>query len=471
MNLIEESFQNKEEKNKKMTTTIILVAIILVVIIIIAIVSYLMYLKSSVMTLTIDGEENQELKNLLRFEEDGSISAPIKEIARYFGYESYNGEYSDRSEDQSKCYVTNDNEVANFELGENKIYKLDLAQKDNSDYEYIYIKDKVKAYNGVLYVSTEGLEKAFNISFDYDKEKNTITIWTLPKLYESYTSKVLDYGYTALSDVFVNQKAILNNQLIVTNSKEQYGVIEADGTVVLEAKYDNITYLTNTGDFLVETNNKIGIISSSRETKVQIIYDSIELMDSDAGLYLVKKDNKYGVMDNKGNPKIPTENDEIGVDISNFSKNNIKNKYILAGNLIPVRKDKYWALYDINGNQLTEYKYDSLGYIASSNKEAINLLVIPDYNVLVACKDKKYTLVNSSGQELLGAIIADDIYMTISGGETHYYIVANDRQYNAEEYLDSLGIKITESNTNNQTNNTTLTNTSTNTSTDSYSEE
>lgn len=462
MNLIEESFQNKEEKKKKRTTTIILVAIILVFLIIIAIISYLMYLKSTVMTVTIDGVKNEKIKNLLIFEEDGSIYAPIKEIASYFGYESYNGEYSDKSEGQSKCYVINDNEVANFELGESKIYKLDLTQKDNSDYEYVYIKDKVKSHDGVLCVSTEGLEKAFNITFDYDQEKNAITIWTLPKLYEYYTSKVLDYGYTELSNVFVNQKAILNNQLIVENGKKQYGVIGVDGTDILEDKYDNITYLTNTGDFLVENNKKVGIISSSRETKVQIIYDSIESMDSDAGLYLVKKDDKYGIIDSKGNIKIPIENDEIGVDVSKFLQNNIKNKYILANNLIPVRKDKYWALYDKSGNQLVEYKYDSLGYIASNNKEAMNLLVIPDYNVLVACKDKKYTLVNSSGQELFGGIIADDIYMTISGGETHYYIIANNKQYDAKEYLDSIGVKTTAPSTKNQTQNTTSTNTNTN---------
>ncbi len=31
------------------------------------------------------------------------------------------------------------------------------------------------------------------------------------------------------------------------------------------------------------------MLSKNGETKIQIIYDSIELMDSDAGLYVVKK--------------------------------------------------------------------------------------------------------------------------------------------------------------------------------------
>lgn len=454
MNLIEESFQNREEKKKKRTTKIILVAMILVFIIIIGIVSYLMYIQSTIMRLTIDGQANEKLKDLLIFESDGTIYAPIKEIAQYFGYDSFNGEYSEKSEQQSKCYVQNENEIANFELGETKIYKLDLTEKD-ADYEYVYIKNPVKAINGVLYVSTEGLEQAFNISFDYNQDSNTITIFTLPYLYQYYASKVLDYGYMELNNVFANQKAIMNNQLVVLkdNDKKQYGVIGVDGKAILEPKYDNITYLKNTGDFLVETNKKVGILSNTGETKVQIMYDNIELMDSDSGLYVVKRDNKYGVIDIRGNIKIYIENDEIGLDISKFTQNNIKNKYVLAGNLIPARKDKYWGLYDKNGNQVAEYQYDNFGYIVSNNKEAINLLVIPNYNVLVACKDKKYTLINTTGSELFAAV-ADDIYMTISGGEKHYYIINNDKKIDAEEWMDANGIMTTSaSNTSNQNRN------------------
>ena len=181
-------------------------------------------------------------------------------------------------------------------------------------------------------------------------------------------------------------------------------------------------------------------MSKTKETKVQLIYDSIELMDSDSQLYVVSKDKKYGVIDFSGKTKIYIENDEIGVDSSKFSQNEIKNNYILADNLIPVRKGKVWGLYNKNGNQVVDFKYDSFGYIASNNKDAINLLVIPDYNVLVACKDKKYTLLNSSGEELF-APVADDIYMNINGGQKYYYIMVNNKQMNAIEFLDSIGVK------------------------------
>lgn len=465
MNLIEESFQNKEEKKKKRTSRIILGAIIFIVIIIIAITSYLLYIQSTTLKLTLDGQANESLKRILVIEEDGTIYAPIREIAQYLGYESYKGDYIDKSEDDSKCYVQNENEVANFTLGSNKIYKLDLTTSTDN-YEYVYEQKPVKAISGELYATSAMIEDAFNVSFQYDQEKNRITILTMPYLIQAYTNVVLDYGYSKISDVFANQKTVLQNMLVVEKGENTYGVIDIEGNPVLEAKYDNITYLPNVGDFLVQTNEKVGIISKNRETKVQIMYDSIELMDSDAGLYIAEKDDKYGVLDLRGNVKIYIENDEVGMDISKFTQNNIKNKYILAGNLIPVRKDKLWALYDKNGNQLVDFKYDSFGYIASSNKDALNLLVIPDYEVLVACKDKKYTLLNSVGEELFAAPVADDIYMTISGGERHYYITANNGTMDAEVYLDRIGVttKSSNNNQNNTTNNGANSNNTSNTS-------
>ena len=143
------------------------------------------------------------------------------------------------------------------------------------------------------------------------------------------------------------------------------------------------------------------MLSKNGETKIQIIYDSIELMDSDAGLYVVKKDNKYGVLDLQGKTKIFTENDEIGIDASKFEQNNIKNRYLLAENLIPIRKDKLWGLYDKNGRKIVDFNYDSFGYVASTNKDALNLLVIPDYNVIVACKGKKIHITKFSGRRII----------------------------------------------------------------------
>ena len=450
MNLLDEDFSEKKGKNTNITMRIILICIVLLVICIIGIFIYMMYLESQNLKVVLNGQQNADVKNLLVIEADGTVYVPVRAISSYLGYNCYNGEYSNKSEDTSKCYVQCEEEAVNLVLNSNKVYKLNLEKQDDN-YTYIYMDNPVRAMNGELYISADGMEKVFNTSFQYDTEKNEITMYTSTYLLEQYATTILDYGYTELSDNFENNKAVMQDMLVVTDDKN-FGVINAsDGTEVLECKYDDIIYQEATGDFIVCSDSKYGIIGQNRKTKVNLTYDSISLMDYDAELYLVEKDNKYGVIDFNGNSKIYVEYDKIGVDISKFEENDLKTGYLLINNLIPVMKNDKWGLFDKNGNQVVDFEYDSFGYIASNNKEAVNLLVIPDYNVIVACVEEKYTLLNASGEQPFKALV-DDIYMTISGGEKSYVMTANDKTYDVEDYLDRLGVRNTNTTTNTSNN-------------------
>ena len=466
MNLIDESIDYKKKDNSKKIARIILIFIALIIIAIISVLGVLMYIKNKELKLYIDGNVNDKVKNMMEVDDDGTVYFPVKDIASYLGYQSYNGEYTDKSEDANKCYVQNDNEIANFVLNSNKIYKLALENSDGN-YNYYYANKPVKAINGKLYISSDALANAFNLSFTYDTDSNRVYIYTMPYLIESYSAKVLDYGYDSISDNFINQKAVLNSMLVVTkNQGKSYAVIDLKGNAIIEAKYDNIEYLENTGDFLVTSNNKVGIISSKRETKVQLLYDSLELVDSDSGLFIAKKDNKYGIIDSKGNIKVYIEYDEIGIDNTKFEKNNIKNKYLLDNGMIPAKKDKYWGAFDKNGKTVLNFEYDSFGYTATSNREAINLLIIPDYNLMVVCQNKKYALVSSTGEMVIRPVL-DDAYMTISSGKKYYYMNVSDRKIDIVEFLDEQSPNITKNSSNETNNNTTSENkTEENTSTE-----
>ena len=147
-----------------------------------------------------------------------------------------------------------------------------------------------------------------------------VQIRLMKYLINSYQKMVLDKNYAEMSSEFHNQKSIFEERLIVKKDKKQIGVIDLDGNTVVEPKYDNITYIAETGDFLTTSNGKVGIISKDGNMKVQILYDSLKLMDKDAGIYEAKRENKYGIIDIKGNIKLYIENDEIGMDISKFEK-------------------------------------------------------------------------------------------------------------------------------------------------------
>lgn len=463
MNIIDESFVEKQKAKKSRAPKIILAIIILLVIVIIGIIVALAYIENSTLKVYIDGQVQTKVKDMLVSEGD-TVYVPIRDISSYLGYQTYNGDYAEKSEEKNKCYIENENEIANFVLNSNKIYKLE-TQQSNADYQYFYSKKPVKSINGNLYISSDGMEKAFNVSFYQDAEKNRIYIYTMDYLVKNYETKVLDLGYKNLSEEFNNYKSIFEDRIVVEKDTKQVGVIDLQGNVIIEPKYTDIEYIPQTGDFFATSNAKVGIISKDGEMKVQILYDSLELMDMDAGIYLAEREDKYGIIDVKGNIKLYIENEEIGIDASKFEKNDIRNKYLLVDNLIPVKRNGLWGLVNKNGQQVVDFKYDSFGYIATSNKDALNLLVVPSYNVIITCKDKKYGVVNSSGNELFPTL-ADDIYMTVESGNKYYYINYLDKRYDVEKWLDSIDVKAvkneedtsTQNSTNNNTTNETTEN-------------
>jgi flagellar basal body-associated protein FliL len=93
MNLIDENFEEKkikEDKNKKIAKIIlILMGVILVVII--GLIGAMAYIKSSELQVYLNGSANPKIKEMMVIEDDGTIYFPIKEIASYLGYKSYNG--------------------------------------------------------------------------------------------------------------------------------------------------------------------------------------------------------------------------------------------------------------------------------------------------------------------------------------------------------------------------------------------
>ena len=96
MNLIDENFETKKKDNSKKTTKIILAIIIILVIAIIGTFIALVYIQDNTLKLYVNGSTNEKVKEMMVIEDDGTIYFPIKEIASYLGYESFNGEYADK---------------------------------------------------------------------------------------------------------------------------------------------------------------------------------------------------------------------------------------------------------------------------------------------------------------------------------------------------------------------------------------
>ena len=460
MSLYDESKNKQKDENRKKLKNTILIAIVIVVILIILSIIGIVYLSSqpNKLSVTLNGTKNNQLLQLLnvQIDESGSITqiyAPIKEMAEYLGYTAYNGSYTTVSEDTNSCNVRNEKEVAIFQLDSDVLRKKELVDNSKNTNYHLYKLDKaVFKENDMLYTTVQGIEKAYNVTITYDQENNIIEIYTLDQYIEDLTTAddkgetlIQKYGYAQLDETYTNQKAIIDDMLVVTTEAGEYGVIEySTGKQILGAQYNSLTYIPENSAFLIGSNQKYGIISSEGKTKIKPAYDSLELIDNERELYLASNSGLYGIIDIDGNIIINLEYSKIGIDIEQFAENDVTNSYILQDKLIPVQQQEKWGFFDVTGNKITELIYDDIGCITSNTQGAtFNLLQIPEYNTIIVKKNEKYGGILLDGTESISTIL-DDVYMGLSEGKVMYYMVRiiNDKTQTRDiiEYLESRGI-------------------------------
>ena len=436
MNIVDEEFvQTKKEVKPKNTTKKLLIAIIIVSIMIIVMMCLIVGLKKEPLKIVLDGNNNSQLKSVLVIK-DGVTTIPIRDMATILKYENKNGDYLNKSEDVDKCYVEIGEEVVNFVANSNKIEKINMQTREST---FVTIDEPVQLVDGKLYTTPEGFMQGFNAFYSYNEKANKISIQTMSYIVEAYKQKAIELGYKGIAESFNDSKTCLKNLIIVIDAKGKYGLYNLEkGEVVLETKYDKISYIPDSNEFLISSNGKIGIKEADGKDKMKIQYQEINLISQSTKLYVVKKDDRYGVVDAAEDTVIPIFFDEIGINVKNFESNNIKNKYLILDELIPVKRNGKWGLYDINGNQICKTEYDDLGCKVSSNKNIKSVLVIPDYEIIIGRKEKGYYLISKSGIELGNGMAFEKVYLETELDETNYIVGRNGATANIEKIIDKL---------------------------------
>ena len=436
-----ELYDGVGEQKKSQVPMIIGICIAILLVITVLIICGIIYLKNSITTIQIDGVRNSEIEEIFYFEsndEGQQLYMPILRTAKFLNYQGYNGDYKDKSEDKTKCHVTNENETAMFTLNSNTLIKIN---NETEEQEYIQLDKEVFEINGELYTTIEGIENAFNVMFYCDESYKNIDIYTMEYLIQYYATKLNLEEYTAS---FSDQKAIFENMLIIEENNK-YGVINAaSGESILETKYEQISYLPATTDFIVKSNNKYGIVSKNAEIKIKTVYDEIKTIDYQKGLYLVKQNNAYGIVTSNGSVVIAPEYKQIGIDAQKYSQNGVDNKYILLDEIIPVQNTEgLWGLFNTKGNKIVDFKYTSIGCQSTPISNSYPTVVIPSHKIIVVQKDQKYNLVTLQGEELIEGYILDSVYIKINAEteENEFYMTANNntKVMNVEEWLTNMG--------------------------------
>ena len=436
--------ENIPDNNPKKVTGIKIGFIIVVILIILLIIAagaiwiYSQKILSSQFKFNLDGKRQSNYSDNLFLFQNNKVYISIRDIAPLLGYNVYNGGYGEYTEDKSKCYVNNSKEIVSFETNSNKIYKYNVIGTENSEGQSFDIDSPILSSGSNMYISSEGLVRAFNVRFDYSATNNEVSIFGLSYLANYYSGQITNAAITTktsgLSEsiIYNNQKALLYNLVIIRDdTTKQYGVASlANPTnTIIGTRYSSIEFMEGSNDFIVKTSdNKMGIIGSDGITKVRLEYDDIKELDKNLGLYLVTSNNKQGVVNSNGKVIVYQDYDQIGLP-NTINDTNVTNKYILMDNCIPVKRNNKWGLIDINGNEITTLQYDGFGCDAdTSDSRYSDVLIIPDLNGIVVeldevngnTKTKKYGVVTSDGNLFIN-IVLDSIYSVTAQGETTYY--------------------------------------------------
>ena len=271
-----------------------------------------------------------------------------------------------------------------------------------------------------------------------------------------YNNKAKELGYAELSDTFENKKAILYDRLVIKNADEKYGVIDTKWNEIIGTRYTDILFNEDTNEFtIINQYGQAGIDNINGETKIGVNYQEIKSINKLNKLYLVKNNNKYGIIDEKEKVIINIEYDNIGVDISPYiGKNDSEKeekKYVFFDKIIPVEKDRKYGFYDINGNIVTDIKYNGIGcyfretldargkIIESNMKTTNNILAIDEYEAIIVESQEGYGVIDIEGKEIVRTRLKD-IYYVINEGEKNYYMTYNDQTYNLEEVFKEAGM-------------------------------
>jgi hypothetical protein len=129
----------------------------------------------------------------------------------------------------------------------------------------------------------------------------------------------------------------------------KFGFINKKGEEVIECKYHWINYFDHASGLasFTDTLTHYGFINLKGETIVQPKYQELYSWDKNTGLAYVKRDNKYGFINNKGVEIIPCIYDQSNCTPENF-----------FNGIAELKKNGKYGILDIKGKTLVEFEYD-----------------------------------------------------------------------------------------------------------------
>lgn len=249
------------------------------------------------------------------------------------------------------------------------------------------LKNKIIKENAKVYASFEDLKYILNMKVNVSKNQANLYLTTIPTL-EKKIARHLKDNSLALSALYQNRKAIIDDYFIALNSNNFTGVYKryTDSNMIeniVGPQYEEIRFIQSDENIYFTTQDKkLGL--KSLKTSNDIIkagdYDAINIYYKEDGLYIAKKNNKFGIVNNSGKLIVPIEYNQIGLienkeeklkaakkDDAEKEKQIDKDSKVIMDKFIPVMqttvsKGDVWRLVLKDGSAATDLNYVNIGY-------------------------------------------------------------------------------------------------------------
>ena len=270
--------------------------------------------------------------------ENVDIPNPSKAVfIVYSNYNSQNGEYQTQVlNEKNEKILTEYETVLPIQLKESNssvsYEKSVLVYKENNKYGIINYNGK-KITNPVYDSIDSVLYKEGSLLVKVDGKYGIITIEGKEVVKPLYDLINAD-GY------YENETKYQKAGFVVGIKKEEgyrYGYINNNAKILLDTEYNEISRITEIEEndiYLIASKNGQAGVYKNQTTILNHSYQEIEFNRTNK-LFIVKKNDKQGVFDYKGNQVLKPEYDYI----------------MVSGNKINAEKEQILYVYDVNGNR------------------------------------------------------------------------------------------------------------------------
>ena len=260
---------------------------------------------------------------------------------------------------------------------------------------------------------------------------------------------VVDYSENVVIEpIYDGMEKVYGNDYYVAKKANKQILVQKGGTEVKSFDYDEIKgILSNIDNGIIYTkNNKYGIAKITGESVIAVTYE--DLKEAKSGIFIAKKDGKYGIIDISNNTKIEFKYKSISYDekadiyiaeTEDFNNDIIDNTFAIkqSGILINIDDEKGY----IELRQGEEYKYYNFKFEEKNVKD-----IFTSNTLYLSRKNGKYGFIDKNGKVVVDYIYDDATeqneygYASIKkdgkwGSIDNKGNIVQEPTYNLDEYL------------------------------------